>query len=115
MGGDLPLEIGPYSYASVRLAALACCVRTEGAHKRRYREVLKNQREGLLVRAEPLELAEEITHRMVDVVRTMDGALFLEAEPTCAEAIKKVLLSKGVRVSELAGSSRYIAALPSWN
>jgi hypothetical protein len=44
--------------------------------------------EGLLVRAEPLEWAE---------------------------AIKMMLVSKGVRVSELVGSSRYIAALPSLN
>ena len=30
--------------------------------------------EGLLVRAEPLELAEEISHRMVEVERLEDGA-----------------------------------------
>lgn len=67
--------------------------------------------EGLLVRAEPLEWAEEVSQRMVHVERTIDGALFLEADPTWAEAIKMVLVSKGVRVNELAGSSRYIAAL----
>ena len=71
--------------------------------------------EGLLVRAEPLEWAEEVSQRMVHVERTMDGALFLEAEPTWAGAINMVLVSKGVRVSELARSSRYIAALPSRN
>jgi hypothetical protein len=71
--------------------------------------------EGLLVRAEPLEWAEEVSHRMVHVERTMDGALFLEAEPTWAGAINSVLVSKGVRVSELARSSRYTAALPSRN
>ena len=69
--------------------------------------------EGLLVRAEPLEWAEEVSRRMVHVERTVDGALFLEAEPTWAGAIKMVWVSKGVRVSELARSSRYIAALPS--
>lgn len=47
--------------------------------------------------------------------RTIDGALLLDADPTWAEAIKMVLVSKGVRVSELVGSSRYIAALPSRN
>jgi len=52
---------------------------------------------------------------MVHVERTMDGALFLEAEPTWAGAINMVLVLKGVRVSELAGSSRYIAALHSRN
>jgi hypothetical protein len=71
--------------------------------------------EGLLVRAETLEWAEEVSQRMVHVERTIDGALFLEADPTWAGAIKMVLVSKGVRVSELAGSSRYIAALPSRN
>ena len=40
--------------------------------------------EGFLVRAEPLEWAEEVSQRMVHVERTMDGALFLEAEPTWA-------------------------------
>ena len=37
--------------------------------------------EGLLIRAEPLEWAEEISQRMVDVVRLEDGALLLEATP----------------------------------
>ena len=63
--------------------------------------------EGLLVRAEPLRLAEEISQRMVDVVRVADGALFLDAAPEWAGAINTVLVKKGVRVSELlARSSR---------
>ena len=37
--------------------------------------------EGLLVRAEPLEWAGEISQRMVDVVRVEDGALLLEVDP----------------------------------
>ena len=57
--------------------------------------------EGLLVRAEPLGLAEEISQRMVDVVRVEDGALLLEADPEWAEAINTVLITKGVRVDEL--------------
>jgi hypothetical protein len=57
--------------------------------------------EGLLVRAEPLEWAEEISQRMVDVVRTMDGALLLDVDPAWAGPINTVLVSKGVRVSEL--------------
>ena len=57
--------------------------------------------EGLLVRAEPLGLAEEICQRMVDVVRVEDGALLLEADPEWAEAINTVLITKGVRVDEL--------------
>jgi hypothetical protein len=61
-----------------------------------------NQREeGLLVRAEPLERAEEISHRMVDVVQVKDDALLLEAEPELAEAINRVLVTKGVRVKEI--------------
>jgi hypothetical protein len=57
--------------------------------------------EALLVRAEPLQWAEEITHRMVDVVRVEDGALLLEADPQWAGAINTVLVAKGVRVNEL--------------
>jgi hypothetical protein len=57
--------------------------------------------EGLLVRAEPLEWAEEISHRMVHVERTMDGALLLDVDPAWAGSINTVLVSKGVRVSEL--------------
>jgi hypothetical protein len=57
--------------------------------------------EGLLVRAEPLQWAEETTHRMVDVVRVEDGALLLEADPQWAGAINTVLVAKGVRVNEL--------------
>jgi hypothetical protein len=45
-------------------------------------EMLENKREDLLlVRAEPLERAEEISNRMVSVVRIMDGSLLLEADP----------------------------------
>jgi hypothetical protein len=57
--------------------------------------------EGLLVRAEPLEWAEEISNRMANVVRIADDVLFLEADPALAGAINTVLVSKGVRVSEL--------------
>jgi hypothetical protein len=60
-----------------------------------------NRREGLLVRAEPLERAEEISQRMADVVRVEDGALLLEADPEWAGAINAVLVKKGVRVNEL--------------
>jgi len=57
--------------------------------------------EGLLLRAEPLGLAEEISQRMVDVVRVKDGALLLKADPEWAGAINTVLIKKGVRVNEL--------------
>jgi hypothetical protein len=57
--------------------------------------------EGLLVRAEPLEWAEEISQRMVDVVRVEDGALLLKADPQWAGAITTVLVKKGVRVNEI--------------
>jgi hypothetical protein len=62
--------------------------------------------EGLLVRAEPLEWAEDISHRMVDVVRLEDGALWLDVDPSWAGAIKAVLVSKGVRVNELIATAR---------
>ena len=71
----------------------------------------ENQREeGLLVRAEPLDWAKEISQRMVDVVRLIDGALLLDADPAWAWAINMVLVDKGVRVNELARSSLYSAA-----
>ncbi len=60
----------------------------------------KGSEEGLLVRAEPLGLAEEISRRMVDV-QVVDGELLLDASPAWAWAINTVLVMKGLRVSEL--------------
>ncbi len=59
------------------------------AKTRRCRAVLENgSEEGLLlVRAEPLGLAEKVSRRMVDVVRVADGALLLEADLAWAGAI----------------------------
>jgi hypothetical protein len=71
--------------------------------------------EGLLVMAEPLEWAEEVCRRMVKVVRTRGDALLLDADPAWAWAINKVLVSKGVRVNELARSSPYGHEPPSRN
>jgi hypothetical protein len=56
--------------------------------------------EGLLMRAEPLLAAEEISRRMVDV-QVVDGALLLDADPAWAGAINTVLIMKGIRVNEL--------------
>jgi hypothetical protein len=61
----------------------------------------KSGEELLLVRAEPLEWAEKISHKMVDVVRLDDGVLLLDVDPAWAAAINAVLVKKGVRVSEL--------------
>ena len=61
----------------------------------------KGNEEGLLVSVEPLEWAQEISQRMVDVVRVEDGALLLEVKPEWAGAINTVLVKKGVRVNEL--------------
>ena len=74
----------------------------------------ENRREeGLLVRAEPMGLAKEISQRMVDVVRVEDGALLLKVDPEWAGAINTVLVTKGVRVNELrketAAAARLIA------
>ena len=63
--------------------------------------MVEKRNEGLLVRAEPLEWAEEISQRMVGVVRLEDGALLLEADPKWAGAINAVLVEKGVRVKEI--------------
>ena len=57
--------------------------------------------EGLLVKAEPLERADEISRRMVAGVRVEDGALLLGANPDWAGAINTVLVKKGLTVSEL--------------
>ena len=69
--------------------------------------------EGLLIRAEPLEWAEEISHRMVHVERTEDDALLLDADPTWAGSINAVLVSKGVRVNELRKETTTAARLMS--
>jgi hypothetical protein len=58
-------------------------------------------KEGLLVRAEPLQWAQEVSQGMVDVVRLVDGALLLEVDPRWAAAINTVLVKKGVRVEEI--------------
>jgi hypothetical protein len=55
----------------------------------------------LLLRAEPLEQAEQICRRMVARVLSTEDALELEVDRAWTAAIKKVLLKKGVRVSEL--------------
>ena len=57
--------------------------------------------EGLLVRTEPLERAEEISQRMVGVVRVKNDALLLKVDSAWAEAIKHVLVEKGVEVKEI--------------
>ncbi len=56
--------------------------------------------EGLLVNAQPLEQAECISRSMVEV-RVVDDALLLDADTAWAGAINTVLVTKGVRVSEL--------------
>ncbi len=61
----------------------------------------ESRSEGLLLRAEPMERAEELARRMVEEVRVVDGALLLDADPAWAGAINTVLVKKGVRVSEL--------------
>lgn len=60
----------------------------------------ENDGEGLLVRAEPLALAEEVSQKMVRT-RVVNGALHLDADPAWAWAINAVLVEKGLRVSEL--------------
>ena len=56
--------------------------------------------DGLLMRAQPLGAAEEISKRIVDV-QVMGDALLLDADPVWAGAINTVLVMKGVRVNEL--------------
>ena len=68
---------------------------------RRYQVMAEKRNEGLQIRAHPLEQAERISRSIVAGVRVVDGALLLDADPTWAGAINTVLVSKGVRVSEL--------------
>src|SRR5215203_3115195 len=56
---------------------------------------------GLLVKAYPVRVAEEICRRLVDRVWVANGALELVADPAWAGAINTVLVKKGVRVDEL--------------
>jgi hypothetical protein len=82
--------------------------RREKDHEEVLEMMQENRREGLVVRAEPLEWAEEVSHRMVEVERLEDGALWLDVDPAWAGAINAVLVANGVRVNELmASSSRY--------
>ena len=62
--------------------------------------------EGVLVRPEPLALAEEISQRMADVVRVEEGALLLEADPEWAGAIYAVLVERGVEIKEIRKQSK---------
>ena len=66
----------------------------------------KSGSEGLLVRAEPLELAERICRRLVGEARVVGETLWLEADPAWSGAVNTVLVKKGVRVSELVRRSR---------
>ena len=59
----------------------------------------------MLLRAEPLALAEEISRRMVGV-RVVHDALLLDADPAWGGAINTVLVKKGVKVDELIDCSR---------
>ena len=60
--------------------------------------------DGLLMRAQPLGAAEEISRRIVDV-HVMGDALLLDADPVWAGAINTVLVKKGVTVNELRAMS----------
>jgi hypothetical protein len=67
---------------------------------RRHQVMAEKRNEDLLLRAHPLEQAERISSSMVGV-QLVDGALLLDADPAWAQAINTVLVTKGVRVSEL--------------
>lgn len=68
--------------------------------------MLENGSGGLLVRAEPLELAERVCRRLVREIRITDDALWLDTDPAWSGAVNTVLVKKGVRVSELIRQSR---------
>jgi len=68
--------------------------------------MLENGSGGLLVRAEPLGLAERVCRRLVEDVRITDDTLWLDADPAWSGALNTVLVKKGVRISELVRRSR---------
>jgi len=59
--------------------------------------------EGLLVRAEPADVAKQIAERLsgVEGVTVMNGALRLVTDPGRAAEINAKLVGAGLRVSEL--------------
>lgn len=63
--------------------------------------MMENGSGGLLVRAEPLELAERVCRRLVREIRVTDDALWLDADPAWSGALNTVLVKKGARVNEL--------------
>lgn len=74
--------------------------------------MLENGSGGLLVRAEPMGLAERVCRRLVGEVRITDDALWLTADPAWSGALNTVLVKKGVKVSELVRRSRCNSASP---
>jgi hypothetical protein len=64
----------------------------------------ENGSAGLLVRAEPLGMAERVCKRMVNQVRVADGALELGVDCVYAGAVNTGLVKKGITVSELRSS-----------
>jgi hypothetical protein len=73
--------------------------------------MVAKRNEGLLVRTEPLQWAKEISKRMVDVVRLEDDALLLDADPELTGAIKRVLVSKGLKIKEIRKQTKAAARL----
>jgi hypothetical protein len=67
--------------------------REEALREARLQSLIKESRsEGLLVWAEPLEMAERLCRRLVREVRVMDGALWLAVDLAWAGAINMVLV-----------------------
>src|SRR5215217_7210991 len=96
LAGNTQVTLAPYS--GINRAS----TQAEGSRKRGGLKLMLENASGgagLLVRAEPLEWAEEISQRMLDEVRIVDGALLLDADPTWDGAINTMLVMKGVRVN----------------
>lgn len=60
-----------------------------------------NKNGGLLVRVEPLALAEQVCRRLVGEVQIEGDALWLDADPKWSGAVNTVLVKKGMTVSQL--------------
>jgi ABC-2 type transport system ATP-binding protein len=59
--------------------------------------------EGVLVRAQPIDQAEDLLSRMFgpEVISRQDGAIHLVTKPACSVEINRQLVSAGIGVSEL--------------
>ena len=70
----------------------------------------ENRSEGLLIRAEPIGLAQQLCCRLIEGARITDGALLLAVDPAWAGAISTDSIVNVVRVNDPHTISAVLAA-----